>query len=243
MVLIDLQRNLEQGLDDLDRMMGLVPGAVILVLDLEAHEGVGELARELGATHVISEFVPPPVVAALIDRWIALSGHRAESSGWSQPPVAAMPLDIDEWLQFADADPTRDPAEKSHIGEPSRGNRASITSLHRFSRPACGCPTAAIINIWVVGGRPCHGRLLFLSFPVFGGGAASNVPRQGHSRLQQRARSARNAGGLCAGDFLGSRCDPDRLPAPGLPGHRAGRWVIGRQPLAPAWLALSGRLE
>ncbi len=105
-VLIDLRRNLVEGLEDLDRSMRTVPGALVLVLDREAHEGVAELARELGATHVISGFVPPPEVAGLIDRWIRLSQLRAGRKGWSRPVPAPMPLDADEWLQAVAANPT-----------------------------------------------------------------------------------------------------------------------------------------
>ena len=56
--------------------------ARVLVLDPERQEGVAALARELGATHVISGFVTPPEVAVLIDRWITLAeGKTALPAG------------------------------------------------------------------------------------------------------------------------------------------------------------------
>ena len=90
-VLIDLKRNVVKGLSDLDRLMRLFPGTRVLVLDPEAHDGVAELARELGATHVISGFVPPPEVACLIDRWITLADLQTDRAGWSRPMTTDTP--------------------------------------------------------------------------------------------------------------------------------------------------------
>ncbi len=104
-VLIDLRRNIEEGLIDLDRLMRLAPGSLVLVLDPERQEGVAGLARELGATHVISGFVPPPEVAVLVDRWITLADGKTARAGWSRPLLAATPLDLDEWLQIAGGNP------------------------------------------------------------------------------------------------------------------------------------------
>jgi DNA-binding NarL/FixJ family response regulator len=98
-VLIDLKRKVVEGLSDLDRLVRLFPGARVLVLDPEAHDGVAELARELGATHVISGFVPPTEVACLIDRWIILADRQTESAGWSRPMTTDTPLDPEEWIQ------------------------------------------------------------------------------------------------------------------------------------------------
>jgi len=103
-VLIDLQRNVPEGLGDLDRLLRLVPGARALVLDPEALDGVAKLARELGATHVISGFVPPPEVACLIDRWISLAELQSDGAGWSRRMPADMPQDPEEWLQIAAGD-------------------------------------------------------------------------------------------------------------------------------------------
>jgi hypothetical protein len=98
-VLIDLKRNVLEGLGDLEHLTRLFPGALVLVLDPETHDGVAELARELGATRVISGFVPPPEVACVIDRWITLAELQTERAGWSRPITADTPLDPEEWLQ------------------------------------------------------------------------------------------------------------------------------------------------
>ena len=102
-VVIDLRRNVE-GLRDLDRVMKLAPGARTLVLDPEAHEGVAALARELGATEVISGFVPPPEVACRIDRWISLAAVQIDREGWSRPLPADSPLESESWLETALSD-------------------------------------------------------------------------------------------------------------------------------------------
>ncbi len=103
-VLIDLDRNVLEGLSDLDRLMSLFPGTRVLVLDPDAHDGVAELARELGVTHVISGFVPPPEVACLIDRWITLADLQTNRAGWSRPMTTDTPQDPERWLQTAAGD-------------------------------------------------------------------------------------------------------------------------------------------
>jgi hypothetical protein len=60
------------------------------------------LARELGATYVASGFVPPPLVADLLARWIGLAQRRIERDGWSQisfPPTQTNPWTwLDDYL-------------------------------------------------------------------------------------------------------------------------------------------------
>ncbi len=87
-VLIDLGHRPRAGLEDLDRAIQAAPNALVLVIDPERQEGVAPLARELGATHVISGVAPPPVVATLLMRWIPLARQRNESQGWARevPP-------------------------------------------------------------------------------------------------------------------------------------------------------------
>jgi hypothetical protein len=97
-VLIDLGKNPAAGLKDLDRIVQRAPDARVLVLDPESHDEVAALARELGATHVASGFVPPPVVAGLLARWIMLSQRHFGRDGWSRtsfPETETMPWD---WL-------------------------------------------------------------------------------------------------------------------------------------------------
>jgi CheY-like chemotaxis protein len=84
-VLIDLGRRdrVRAGLEDLDRALQAAPNALVLVLDPLAHEGVATLARELGATHVLSGPVTPPSVAQLVARWLPLAQRQAEGDGWA----------------------------------------------------------------------------------------------------------------------------------------------------------------
>jgi CheY-like chemotaxis protein len=82
-VLIDLGRRVRVGLEDLDRAAQTAPNALFLVLDPEAHEGVATLARELGATHVISGPVTPPEVVRLLARWLPQAQRQADTDGWS----------------------------------------------------------------------------------------------------------------------------------------------------------------
>jgi len=83
-VLIDLGRQPAAGLMDLDLVLRRASDARALVLDPESHHEAACLARELGATHVISGFVPPPYVAGLLARWIALAERHIERDGWSR---------------------------------------------------------------------------------------------------------------------------------------------------------------
>jgi hypothetical protein len=97
-VLLDLGSRVLEALGDLDQVVNLAPGARVLVLDPAARQEVAELARELGATHVLAGFVPPPVVTSLIDRWIGLAAAEQLREGWSRPlPVDSL-LDPEGWL-------------------------------------------------------------------------------------------------------------------------------------------------
>jgi hypothetical protein len=100
-VVMDLGKDPVEGLELLDRIIRLSPTARVLILDPAPSEGVAELARELGATHVISGFVPPPEVAALIDRWIGLAAAQAQREGWSRPVSTGSPLDAEGLLEIA----------------------------------------------------------------------------------------------------------------------------------------------
>ena len=97
-VVIDLARRVRAGLEDLDRAMQSAPTALVLVLDPAAHEGVSVLARELGATHVISGVATPPAVADLLARWLPLAQRQAEGEGWSHAPPSVPGPEPWNWL-------------------------------------------------------------------------------------------------------------------------------------------------
>jgi hypothetical protein len=81
-VVIDLADRPRAMLEDLDQASQVAPGGFFLVLDPASHPGVPELAQELGATLVLTGFVPPPRVADLLIRWLPLARRRAEADGW-----------------------------------------------------------------------------------------------------------------------------------------------------------------
>jgi hypothetical protein len=83
-VLIDPGERVTGGLLDIDLVLTRAPDALILVNNPEAIPELASLARELGATHVLCGFVPPPDVAGLLLRWIVLSRRRIERDGWSR---------------------------------------------------------------------------------------------------------------------------------------------------------------
>jgi hypothetical protein len=75
------------------------------VLDPESHHEVAGLARELGATHVASGFVPPPIVAALFARWITSAESRIGRDGWSRNATSDSEMSRWGWLATYLGDP------------------------------------------------------------------------------------------------------------------------------------------
>jgi hypothetical protein len=104
-VLIDLARQVVQGLRDLYQVLERAPDARVLVLDPEVHSGAVELARELGATHAAAGFISPPFVADLLARWIALAQQSIECEGWSQTAFPDTQTEPWSWLDDYLADP------------------------------------------------------------------------------------------------------------------------------------------
>ena len=109
-VLLDLGSRVLEALGDLDQVVNLAPGARVLVLDHAARQEVAELARELGATHVLAGFVPPPAVTSLIDRWIGLAVEEQAREGWSRPVPVDSLLDPEGWLDDILGDSAGTPA-------------------------------------------------------------------------------------------------------------------------------------
>ena len=97
-VLIDLGRQPLDGLHALELVGSRAPGARTLVLDPASRPEVVGLARELGATHVVSGFVPPPEVAGLLDRWIAVARRDLERAGWSRATPSDATTEPWGWL-------------------------------------------------------------------------------------------------------------------------------------------------
>jgi hypothetical protein len=98
LVLIDLGRQSGSALKDLGLLMLQAPDARTLVLDPAADPEVPGLARELGATHVVSGFVPPPVVAERIVRWVVIARRRIELAGWARTTFPETETEPWSWL-------------------------------------------------------------------------------------------------------------------------------------------------
>jgi hypothetical protein len=127
-VLIDLGKHPLTGLAVLEHVFQRSPDAWVLVLDPECQPGVPALARELGAIHVISGFVPPPRLAELLRRWITLTLERIDQSGWSS--TAAPESETMPWGWLAD-----------YLGDPESADSSAAGSLN-YSRPSL--PTAGL---------------------------------------------------------------------------------------------------
>lgn len=106
-VLIDIGSRPRVGLEDVDQAHRAAPNALVLVLDPHALPGVAPLARELGATHVISGVAPPPVVAELLTRWLPLARRRRDGQGWSREVPPEPEPEPWNWLTPLLAEPTR----------------------------------------------------------------------------------------------------------------------------------------
>ncbi len=114
-VLIDLHQQPIHGLEALDLLRTRTPGARSLVLDPGADGETRTLARELGATLVCSGFVPPPFVAGLFARWIAIARQATESAGWSRTTFPETATDPWSWLN-------------NYLGEPASPTEAPTAS-------------------------------------------------------------------------------------------------------------------
>lgn len=93
MVVADLDRWPSRGLADLVRARPIASEALVLVLDPGRNPGVPRLAREVGATQVFSGVVTPPMVFALLERWLGIAQQRAALLGWTGDPEPELGLE------------------------------------------------------------------------------------------------------------------------------------------------------
>ena len=89
-LVVDLGDRPEPGLRALIAGLAVAPQALSLVLDPNPGPDFAGLARDLGATLVLSGPVVPPRVVSLLHRWIPLAARRSEAAGWSP----ARPSDV-----------------------------------------------------------------------------------------------------------------------------------------------------
>ncbi len=104
-VLIDLGSRPTEGLLGLRAILQRTSDARVLLLDPEVHQEAAGLARELGATHVIAGFVPPPVVASLLRRWVKSAQSPIKHRGWSRALTPDPESEPWSWLAPYLADP------------------------------------------------------------------------------------------------------------------------------------------
>jgi DNA-binding response OmpR family regulator len=81
-VLIDLATRAEAGVQALLRASEHHARPMILVLEPTCLSQNRLLTRELGATHVLSGVIVPPLVVAVLERWHRISTRRREAEGW-----------------------------------------------------------------------------------------------------------------------------------------------------------------
>ena len=98
-MLIDLARQAMRGYRTSITFCRRASDARVLVLDPECRDEVAALARELGATHVASGFVPPPVRGrALWRAGLLLAQRQIERDGWSRTSFPESGTDAWGWL-------------------------------------------------------------------------------------------------------------------------------------------------
>jgi hypothetical protein len=98
-VLIDLASRLVEGLLSLRMILRRASDARVLLLNPDLYPAAAVFARELGATHILSGFVPAPELASLLRRWVMLARSRIEHGGWSR--VLNPDLESEPWSWLA----------------------------------------------------------------------------------------------------------------------------------------------
>ena len=115
-------------------MLERAPDARVLVLDPEFHDEAAGLARELGATHVASGYVPPPFVASLLARWIELAQRSMDRDGWSRASLPDASTEPWAWLADFLGDPRCIQATSTPVIRRSRAPRLIDSELHAEDR-------------------------------------------------------------------------------------------------------------
>src|SRR5262249_7371590 len=101
---------------------------------------VANVARELGATCVFSGFVPPPVVADLLARWIELARRGVERAGWSRTAFPETETDPWGWL----ADYLGEPIDLTSSGETGRDAHPTGFKISPLQRGRPLCPPGSV---------------------------------------------------------------------------------------------------
>ena len=91
--LVDLGKTPGDGLAAVHALARAAPRGLILVLDPLRHEGIDPVCRALGASHVLSGPVVPPVVVDRLERWVELARSRSTLDGWG----VGLEIELDPW--------------------------------------------------------------------------------------------------------------------------------------------------
>jgi hypothetical protein len=127
LVLIDLGRDAAAGLRDIGLVSLRVPDARILAIDSGGRPDVAAAAREMGATHVFSGFVPPPVVAELMSHWIMAARLGIERAGWSRTTFPDTETDPWSWLSdYLDGPGTASRGQPPRPDRPEKPRRPDL---------------------------------------------------------------------------------------------------------------------
>ncbi len=107
-LVVGLDGKPDRGLRDLVEALRAAPDALSLMIDPSGGDERAGLARELGATHVLSGPVVAPEVERWVRRWLPIAEARSAALGWS--PANRVDLDSDDSLdpEYAE-DPPSDP--------------------------------------------------------------------------------------------------------------------------------------
>ncbi|RUL87135.1 hypothetical protein [Tautonia sociabilis] len=87
-VILDLGDRPAEVLERLVRLSVSSPSSLVLALDPGDRPELRQPAREFGASAFWPGFAPPPRVAALVDRWLALARQRLSRVGRAALPEA-----------------------------------------------------------------------------------------------------------------------------------------------------------
>lgn len=82
-LIVSLDEKPDRGLRDLFEALRAAPDALSLVIDPSGGDERAGLARELGATHVLSGPVVAPEVERWVRRWLPIAEARSAAFGWS----------------------------------------------------------------------------------------------------------------------------------------------------------------
>ena len=98
-LVVDLGDRPKLGLEAIDQAYSTAPLALILALNSSKLPEVDTLARELGASRVLSGSINPPDVMTVLERWLPIAQKRAEADGWAEDRVP----ELEPWEELLES--------------------------------------------------------------------------------------------------------------------------------------------